>query len=104
MISSSVWGDEKFITFNDVTRLVWFGLITNVDDQGRMQDNPLLIKAKLFPADRKSAGSISNAIDQLSDAGMEGREPYKPGIIRADTSDKFIKYYRQQVTQTKAGA
>ena len=70
MISSSVWGDEKFITFNDVTRLVWFGLITNVDDQGRMQDNPLLIKAKLFPADRKSAGSISNAIDQLSDAGM----------------------------------
>jgi len=32
-------------------------------------------------------------------AGMEGREPYKPGIIRADTGDKFIKYYRQQVTQ-----
>lgn len=91
MISSSVWGDEKFITFNDITRLVWFGLITNVDDQGRMQDNPLLIKAQLFPADRKSASSISKAIDQLSEAGM---------IIRYEKEGKslvqIVKWWEHQ--------
>jgi hypothetical protein len=91
MISSSVWGDEKFITFNDITRLVWFGLITNVDDQGRMQDNPLLIKAQLFPADRKSASAISRAIDQLSESGM---------IIRYEKEGKslvqIVKWWEHQ--------
>lgn len=70
MINSGVWCDEKFLTFDDVTRLVWFGIITTADDQGRLQDNPLLIKAQLFPADRKSASLISKSLDRLTDAGM----------------------------------
>ncbi len=73
MISSSTWSDEKFITLNDVTRLVWFGIITNCDDQGRLQDNPLLIKAQIFPADRKSAALINDSIDCLVANGMVTR-------------------------------
>ncbi|MCZ2145816.1 MAG: hypothetical protein LC103_07275, partial [Anaerolineales bacterium] len=70
MISSTTWTDEKFITLDDITRLVWFGIITNCDDQGRLQNNPLLIKAQLFPADRKSASLIKASIDRLADIGM----------------------------------
>ncbi len=52
MISSDMFEDENFITFDDVTRLVWVGLIAKcADDQGRLQDNVLLIKSQLFPAD-----------------------------------------------------
>lgn len=70
MISSTTWTDEKFITLDDITRLVWFGIITNCDDQGRLQNNPLLIKAQLFPADRKSASLIKASIDRLADIEM----------------------------------
>jgi hypothetical protein len=33
-------------------RVLWIGLLTNLaDDQGRMPDNPMLIRSKLFPYD-----------------------------------------------------
>lgn len=70
MINSSVWADEKFILFDDLTRLVWFGLITSCDDQGRLLDNSILIKAQLFPADRKSKTAIEKSVEKLADAGM----------------------------------
>ena len=73
MISSTTWCDEKFITLDDITRLVWFGIITTCDDQGRLQDNPLLIKAQLFPADDKSPELIKTSIDQLVSCGMVTR-------------------------------
>jgi len=73
MISSATWCDEKFITLDDITRLVWFGIITTCDDQGRLQDNPLLIKAQLFPADDKSPELIKTSIDQLVSCGMVTR-------------------------------
>lgn len=70
MINSSVWTDEKFIESDDVTRLVWFGLITNVDDQGRISNNSALLKAAIFPADRKSTTTLKNSVKKLEDAGM----------------------------------
>ncbi len=70
-VKSEIFMDETFIELEDMTRLVWLGLIIVVaDDQGRFQDNPLLIKAQLFPADMKSTESMSESIDSLIKNGM----------------------------------
>ena len=74
MINSDMFEDENFITFDDVTRLVWIGLITKcADDQGRLQDNVLLIKAQLFPADKKTASRIGQSVEALVKSGMLSR-------------------------------
>jgi len=71
MINSDMFEDEHFITFDDVTRLVWIGLITKcADDQGRLQDNVLLIKAQLFPADKKTTAKIEQSLEVLVKSGM----------------------------------
>lgn len=46
-----------------------------------------------------SSDEFSQADIDTIYAGMEGREPYKPGIIRADTGDKFFKLYREMKSQ-----
>jgi len=63
---------------DDVTRLVWIGLIVmSADDQGRLQDNELLIKSQIFPMDDKSPSTIKSSLDILESHGMIYR--YKSG-------------------------
>lgn len=71
MMSSDMFFDDVFIKLDDITRLVWIGLVVAVaDDQGRMQDNHLVIKSQLFPADMKSPAKIASAIDTLINEGL----------------------------------
>lgn len=71
MINSDLFIDDVFIKLDDITRLVWIGLIVAVaDDQGRMQDNNLLIRSQIFPADTKSPSKIDKALDSLIEEGL----------------------------------
>ena len=71
MISSELFLDDVFINLDDITRLVWIGLIVAVaDDQGRMQDNYLLIRSQIFPADTKNPARIATSIDTLIKEGL----------------------------------
>ena len=71
MINSDLFIDDVFIKLDDITRLVWIGLIVAVaDDQGRMQDNNLLIRSQIFPADTKSPSKIVKALDSLIEEGL----------------------------------
>lgn len=45
---------DEIIARDHLTLITWIGLITTIaDDQGRMSDNPALIRAKMFPYDVK---------------------------------------------------
>jgi hypothetical protein len=71
MMSSELFLDDVFIKLDDITRLVWIGLIVAVaDDQGRMQDNYLLIRSQIFPADTKNPARIATSIDVLIKEGL----------------------------------
>lgn len=53
-ITPETFADEFFGTLPMTYRLLWIGLITNIaDDQGRMLDNPALIRSLIFPYDAK---------------------------------------------------
>ncbi len=78
MINSDLFSDDIFMELDDVTRLVWIGLIVmSADDQGRLQDNELLIKSQIFPMDNKSPDEIKSSLDILESHGMIFR--YKSG-------------------------
>lgn len=53
MITSELFEDD-ISSESYFTRLLWIGIITAVaDDQGRMLDNPAIMRAKIFPLDNE---------------------------------------------------
>lgn len=51
-IAPEIFSDEFFGTLPMAHRVLWIGLLTNIaDDQGRMLDNPALIRSLIFPYD-----------------------------------------------------
>lgn len=71
MLTSDIFSDDIFMELDDVTRLLWIGLIIIcADDQGRFQNNDFLIKSQVFPADRKSPSRILKSLQILEESGM----------------------------------
>jgi hypothetical protein len=49
-ISSKIWEDEFFGELSILAQLLWIGLFSKcADDQGRLIDNPTVIRSKVFP-------------------------------------------------------
>jgi len=71
VITSDMFSDDKFMFFDDFTRILWVGLITVcADDQGRFQNNEALIKSQVFPADKKSSSRVHKSLKELEEKGM----------------------------------
>lgn len=51
MIDPSFWTDEKLGLLTPMHRLLFMGLISNADDEGRLQGHPALVKSMIFPYD-----------------------------------------------------
>lgn len=69
MISSDLFEDDFITTLSYFERLLWIGLITSVaDDQGRMMDNPALIRARVFLLDSVQDSEVETALQKLSGA------------------------------------
>ena len=63
MISSSTWKDEFVGEMDFFQRCLWIGLFSScADDQGRLLDNPILIRAELFPYDDIQAEQIESGL------------------------------------------
>lgn len=51
MIDPSFWTDEKLGTLSPYVRLLFMGLISQADDDGRLNGHPALIRSLIFPYD-----------------------------------------------------
>lgn len=70
MIEKSIWEDEFFNSISHFERLVWIGLVTGcADDQGRFQNNPALIRSRIFPMEDIKLETIQQAIQTFSKRG-----------------------------------
>lgn len=49
MIHASIWQDEDIAGLTDRQQLLFIGLFSNADDQGRLKGHPMLIKSLVFP-------------------------------------------------------
>ncbi|MEA4854222.1 MAG: hypothetical protein VB082_08125 [Christensenella sp.] len=51
MIDPNIWQSEDFARLSVLARLVFIGLFSNADDEGRGRAKPMYVKSNLFPYD-----------------------------------------------------
>ncbi len=71
MIDPDFWIDEKLGQCTRDERLLFMGLISNADDEGKGRANPKLIKSAVFPYDDDiSAESVGKMMGELAEKGI----------------------------------
>ncbi len=95
MITSSIWQDEWFGPLSFFEQALWIGLFSVcADDQGRLIDSPILIRASVFPYKDVSLDEIETALGTFSQAGR---------VIRYQSGSKrllqIVNWWKQQRAQ-----
>ncbi len=111
MVYTNLWQNEDFARMSKLSRLLYIGLITLADDDGRLKGNTTLLKSQVFPYDSSiKVDDIKKAVKEISNAKLivfykEGdgyyiqhpnwikyqsirKDLYKPSKIPAKTSRK----------------
>jgi hypothetical protein len=58
MLSPDIWTDDGFLSLTIPERLLFIGLVSHADDDGRGCADPRTLKAKVFPADDMPAAEL----------------------------------------------
>jgi len=70
LISSAIWQDDWFGPLDYFDQVLWIGLFSNcADDQGRLLDNPIVIRAAVFLYKDVPIDDVGAAIQRFADAG-----------------------------------
>lgn len=70
MINVNIWQSENVATLSLRHRLLWIGLITTADDQGRGRAHPGIIRATVFPLEDIALGEIADGLQAFAKVGM----------------------------------
>ena len=74
IITSAIWEDEWFGPLSFFEQALWIGLFSRcADDQGRLLDNPVVIRAAVFPYKDASVDEIDAAVAGFAEAGRVHR-------------------------------
>jgi hypothetical protein len=65
MISPEIWTDLKFVRLSLPQRLLYIGLISNADDDGRLRGEAEYLKMIIFPSDNISPNAIEDMLKHL---------------------------------------
>ncbi len=91
MIDPDFWRDEKLGDCNPTSRLLFMGLISYADDEGRGRSDARLIRADVFPYDGTlSVQSVEEMLLNLQDLGLIIL--YQVGTQRLYQLPNFAKY------------
>lgn len=67
MLSPEIWESESFSSLSDFQKIVFIGLISLADDEGRGKANPSYIKSTLFPYDEnRRVAEVKSALSQIA--------------------------------------
>jgi len=71
MITSEIWFNEKVAKLPDAGRLLFIGIFSNADDDGRLKASAKFLKAHIFPYDvDKSIELIKELRDKCAQVGL----------------------------------
>ncbi len=88
-IKSAIWDDSWFGRLSPFEMTIWVGLFSKcADDQGRLQDDPALIRSRLFPYQDIPLIDIEQALNSF-----DGH------IIRYNKGEKLIQIIRWHENQ-----
>lgn len=67
MIDPKIWFNEKVASLPDAGRLLFIGIFSNADDDGRLKASPKFLKATIFPYDEdKTVEHVKELRDKCS--------------------------------------
>lgn len=67
MLSPDIWESSSFSELSDLAKIVFIGLISLSDDEGRGKANPSYIKSMLFPYDEnRRVAEVKSALSQIA--------------------------------------
>ena len=69
-IKPDVWQSEQIGQVSREARLLFVGLITYADDEGRFRAHPALLRAHVFPYDEISTREVAGWLSELQAAGL----------------------------------
>lgn len=69
-IKPEMWHDEAFGSLTPNARLLFIGLITMADDQGRLRDLPAAIVGHVFPYDAVAPAKVDRWLEELAHADL----------------------------------
>ena len=68
MISPEIWDSENFSKLSILARLVFIGMFSNADDEGRGKAKAAFLKSKLFPYDESMrVADVESALDEVAE-------------------------------------
>ena len=71
MVDPQIWRNEKIGSLTDAGRLLFIGLFSQADDDGRLKASPGFLRANIFPYDKdKTAEDIKQLRDQCAELGL----------------------------------
>jgi hypothetical protein len=71
MITPEIWFNEKVSSLPDAGRLLFIGIFSNADDDGRLKASPKFLKAHIFPYDEdKTTEVIRELRDKCAQVGL----------------------------------
>ena len=99
LLTESVCYSEKIEKLNTFAEVFFYRLLVNVDDYGRLDARPRMLRAKLFPLKNVMLGLMSDALRALEAAGLidcydVGGEPYLQ--IRDWETHQQIRFKREK--------
>lgn len=67
MLDPNIWDSADFAQLSLLSKLIFIGMISNADDEGRGRANANYLKSKIFPYDvQMNTGDIENALDEIA--------------------------------------
>jgi len=70
MIDPAIWLNEDVAKLSPLNRLLFIGLFSNADDEGRLRGSAVYLKSLIFPYDRLKPSIISKALMQMNRIGI----------------------------------
>jgi hypothetical protein len=64
-LSPDIWSDPFFLGLTSQERLLFIGMITLADDDGRLRASPAYLKGEIFPGDGLSDDQVAAMCDRL---------------------------------------
>ncbi len=71
MVDPEIWRNEKIGSLPDAGRLLFIGIFSQADDDGRLKASPRYLMATIFPYDKdKTAEDVKHLRDQCAELGL----------------------------------
>jgi hypothetical protein len=94
-IKPEMWADEKIGRLSREARLLFVGLITMADDEGRLRAMPAAVLGHVFPYDDDAPKKLTGWLGELDASGLidvyenDGvRYVYLPGFVKHQVINK----------------